>query len=211
VKTPLGALALWPAGIAAVLGVRRLRPAAPYLLGPVAVLFGSALLEARNFGVRYAIVVPIFLAVAAGCVTAIRQRWVRLAVVALVAFAAVSSIRTFPYYLPYSNEAFGGPSKTHLRLHDSNVDWGQDLGRLADRLRADHPGEPVWLVYQGGGRPAYYGVAARDPLKVPPGRVHGLLVVSDTRISLADARLRALLDGATPIGDVGHSITVFRR
>jgi hypothetical protein len=211
VKTPIGMLVLWLAGLAAVISVRRLRDAAPYLLAPAGVVLGLALLEARNFGVRYAIVVPVFMAVAAGCVVAIRRRWVRLVVVALVAFVAVSSLRTFPYYLPYSNEAFGGPSKTHLRLHDSNVDWGQDLGRLADRLRADYAGQKVWLVYQGGGRPAYYGIEASDPLKVPPHRVHGLLVVSNTRISLADARLRALLDGATPIGDVGHSITIFRR
>jgi hypothetical protein len=211
VKTPLGMLALWLAGLAAVLSVPRLRAAAPYLLVPTGVMFGLVLLEARNLGVRYAIVVPVFMAVVAGCVMAIRRRWVRLVVAALVAFVAVSSLRTFPYYLPYSNEAFGGPSKTHLRLHDSNVDWGQDLGRLADRLRADYPGQRVWLVYQGGGRPAYYGIDALDPLRVPPDQVHGLLVVSNTRISLADARLRTLLDGATPIDDVGHSLTIFRR
>jgi hypothetical protein len=211
VKTPLGALALWLAGLAAVLGVRRLRAAAPYLLALAGVLFASMLFETRNFGVRYAIVVPVFMAVAAGCVMVIRRRRVRVAIAVLVAFMAVSSLRTFPYYLPYSNEAFGGPSKTHLRSHDSNVDWGQDLGRLAKRLHADYPGQRVWLVYQGGGRPAYYGIDSADPLGVAPDQVHGLLVVSDTRVSLADARLTTLLDGATPIGDVGHSITIFLR
>lgn len=211
VKTPLGALALWLAGLAAMLGIRRLRAAAPYLLAPTAVLCALMLLETRNFGVRYVIVVPVFMAVAGGCVMAIRQRWVRIAVATLVALLAASSLRTFPYYLPYSNEAFGGPSKTHLRLHDSNVDWGQDLGRLADRLHTDYPGQKVWLVYQGGGRPSHYGIDYRSPLNVPPDQVHGLLVVSDTRISLADARLTTLLDGATPIGDVGHSITLYQR
>jgi len=211
VKTPLGALALWLAGTAAVIGVRRLRAAAPYLLAPPGVLLGLLLFETRDAGVRYAIVVPVFLAVTAGCAVAIRWRWFRIATVALVAFAAMSSLRTFPYYLPYSNEAFGGPSKTYLRLRDSNVDWGQDLGRLADRLRADYPGQQVWLIYQGGGRPSYYGIDSVNPLTVPPDQVHGLLVVSDTRISLADAKVTALLDGATPIGDVGHSITIFRR
>jgi len=211
VKTPLGALALWLAGFAVLIGVRRLRAAAPHLLAPTGFMLGLTLVEARDFGVRYAIVAPVFLAVAAGCVMAVRVRWARPVVVAAVAFVAVSSLRTYPYYLPYSNEAFGGPPKTHLRLHDSNVDWGQDLGRLADRLHADYPGQLVWLIYQGGGRPTYYGIDARDPLAVPPDQVHGLLVVSDTRISLAGARLTTLLDGATPIGDVGHSLTIFRR
>ena len=70
---------------------------------------------------------------------------------------------TFPYYLPYSNEAFGGTDQTHENLHDSNVDWGQDLGRLADRLRERYPGEKVWLVYKGSGVPSYYGIDAHDP------------------------------------------------
>ena len=43
VKTPLGMLALWLAGaVAMLLAVRRLRPAAPYLLLPPAVLLASA-------------------------------------------------------------------------------------------------------------------------------------------------------------------------
>lgn len=86
------------------------------------------MLGSRDFGTRYAVFVPMFLAVAAGCALAVRWRWAPVAVGALVAFVAVSSLRTYPYYLPYCNEAFGGPAKTHLRLHDSNVDWGQDLG-----------------------------------------------------------------------------------
>ena len=76
VKTPLGMLALWVAGSAVLLAVRRLRPAALYLLLPPAVLFAVATLGARNFGTRYVIVVPIFLAVAAAAVTVLRRRWV---------------------------------------------------------------------------------------------------------------------------------------
>ncbi len=53
VKTPLGLLVLWPAGAAVMLTVRRLRPAAPYVLLPMAVLFAVALNESRNLGVRY--------------------------------------------------------------------------------------------------------------------------------------------------------------
>jgi hypothetical protein len=130
---------------------------------------------------------------------------------ALVLFVAVSSLRTFPYYLPYSNEAFGGPDKTYLRLHDANVDWGQDLGRLADRLRERYPGEHVWLVYKGGGYPSAYGIKYSDPLKVPPETVSGLLVVSDSRIDRPRKELKALLVGSRPIDTVGHSITIFRR
>ena len=197
-KTPLGMLALWVAGAAVLLAVRRLRPAALYLLLPPAVLLAVATLGARNFGTRYVIVVPIFLAVAAAAVTVLRSRWVAVVVAVLVAFVAVSSLRTFPYYLPYGNEAFGGPAATARHLHDSNVDWGQDLGRLADRLRERYPGQPVWLSYKGSGVPAAYGISARDPLSVPPEQVRGLLVVSDSLAARADDRLAALIASSTP-------------
>jgi hypothetical protein len=211
VKTPLGMLVLWAAGAVAMLTVPRLRPAAPYVLLPAAVLLAAAMTGSRDLGVRYALFMPVFLAVAAGCVVVIRRRWVLGVTAALVLFVAVSSLLTFPYYLPYSNEAFGGPAETHLRLHDSNVDWGQDLGRLADRLRQRYPGQKVWLVYKGSGVPSYYGIKASDPLKLPPREVHGLLVVSDSSAAKAEGRLAQLLRGSRAIDEVGHSITLYRR
>jgi hypothetical protein len=211
IKTPLSALALWSAGAVALLAVPRMRAAAPYVLACPAVLLAAAMLGSRDLGVRYAIFVPVFLAVAAASVTLWRGRRARLVTGALVAFAAVSSLLTYPYYLPYSNEAFGGPSATHLRLHDSNVDWGQDLGRLADRLRDRHAGERVWLVYKGSGVPSHYGIRASDPRKVPTASVHGLLVVSDSAAAKAKGRLAELIATSRPVEEVGHSITLYRR
>jgi hypothetical protein len=211
VKTPLGALALWMTGAAVMLGVRRLRVAALYVLLPGMVLLLVALPGARDFGVRYVVVLPMLLAVGAAAVVTVRLRWARIVTVLLLAYVGVSSVRTFPYYLPYSNEAFGGTAHTHLLLHDSNSDWGQDLGRLADRLRADYPGRPIWVVYKGGGDPAYYGIDARDPLSVPAEQVHGVLALSDDAIDTADAQLQALIATSTPVAEVGHSMTIFRR
>ncbi|MET8246420.1 phospholipid carrier-dependent glycosyltransferase [Streptomyces sp. NPDC005202] len=211
VKTPLGMLVLWAAGTAALVAVRRLRPAAPYVLVPPAVLLAAAMHSSRDFGTRYALFMPMFLAVATAAVLAVRRRWAPIAAGALVAFVAVSSLRTYPYYLPYSNEAFGGPAGTHLRLHDSNVDWGQDLGRLADRLRTRYPHERIWLVYKGSGVPSFYGIHAADPRKVPPRQVHGLLVVSDSAVAKARGRLAALIDSSRPVDEVGHSIMIYRR
>jgi 4-amino-4-deoxy-L-arabinose transferase-like glycosyltransferase len=211
VKTPLGLLVLWAAGSVTTLTLPRLRPAAPHLLLPPLVLGVAALFGSRDYGTRYVIFVPLFLAVAAAGLVLLRPRWAHAATAALVLFVAVSSIRTFPYYLPYSNEAFGGPAHTSEYLHDSNVDWGQDLGRLADRLRERYPGEPVWLVYKGSGVPAWYGISWTDPLRVPAGRVRGLLVVSDSRVARPGKRLRDLIETSEPIDSVGHSITIYRR
>ncbi|MFC8433979.1 ArnT family glycosyltransferase [Streptomyces sp. NPDC057253] len=211
VKTPLGLLALWAAGAVVLVAVRRLRPAAPYLLVPAGVLLASAMTGSRDFGTRYTLFLPMFLTVAAGCVLAVRRRWATGVTAALVLFVAVSSLRTFPYYLPYSNEAFGGPARTHLRLHDSNVDWGQDLGRLADRLRERYPGERIWLVYKGSGVPSAYGIEASDPREVPVEDVRGLLVVSDSSVAKAKGRLAELIAGSRAVDEVGHSITIYRR
>ncbi|WP_051723061.1 phospholipid carrier-dependent glycosyltransferase [Streptomyces albus] len=237
VKTPLGALALWAAGAVALVAVPRLRPAAPYVLLPAAVLLLAAMSGDRDLGVRYAVFLPMLLAVAAaGAVSAVRSAgaasadaaadatrapvprrtgpWRRARAVTaalLLLSVAVSSLRTFPYYLPYANEAFGGPSNTHRHLHDSNVDWGQDLGRLAEHLRKRYRGERVWLVYKGSGVPSHYGISASDPRKVPPDRVRGVLVVSNSSIAKAEGRLAALVAGSRPVEQVGHSITVFRR
>ncbi len=141
----------------------------------------------------------------------VRWRWTPAVTAALAVFVAVSSLRTFPFYLPYSNEAFGGPERTRYRLHDSNVDWGQDLGRLADRLDERYRGERIWLVYKGAGVPAYYGIDARDPRRAAPDAVHGVLVVSDSAAAKATGRLAELIDSSRRIDEVGHSITLYRR
>ncbi|MFC5745248.1 ArnT family glycosyltransferase [Actinomadura rugatobispora] len=211
VKTPLGMLALWAGGAATMAAVPRLRAAAPYVLVPAAVLLAVAMNGSRDLGVRYAIFVPVFLAVAAAGTAALRWRGAPVVTAVLVVLVAASSLRAFPYYLPYSNEAFGGPPKTHQRLHDSNVDWGQDLGRLADRLRERYPGERIWLVYKGSGAPSHYGIRASDPLRVPPDQVRGLLVVSDSSVAKASGRLAALIGTGERIDAVGHSITIYRR
>jgi hypothetical protein len=212
IKTPLGMLALWLAGTIVVLVRPALRAVTLYLMLPAAVLSLVAVTGSRNYGTRYVIFVPIFMAVVAGTVVLIRRpRKVQWATVALVAFVAVSSLRTFPYYLPYSNEAFGGTANTHNNLHDSNVDWGQDLARLGTHLRERYPGQPVWLVYKGSGVPGYYGIAGRSPFGVPREQVRGLLVVSDSRVALAKGYLKELINTSTPIDQVGHSITIYRR
>ncbi|RNF99044.1 phospholipid carrier-dependent glycosyltransferase [Streptomyces botrytidirepellens] len=211
VKTPLGMLALWAIGAVAMVAVPRMRPAAPYVLLPAAVLLAVAMNGARDLGVRYALFLPMFLAVAAAGVVTLRWRGALGVTAALVVCVAVSSLRTYPYYLPYANEAFGGPARTHLLLHDSNVDWGQDLGRLADRLRERYRHERVWLVYKGSGVPSAYGIHAPDPRRVPPDRVHGLLVVSDSSVAWARGRLAALIEHSRPVDEVGHSLTVYRR
>jgi hypothetical protein len=211
IKEPLGMLALWVAAAFVMLMTPRLRAAAVYVLAPAAILLLVSMHGSRDLGVRYAIFVPVFMAVAAGCVVAYRARWAHVATGLLLVFLAISSLRTFPLYLPYSNEAFGGPSKTYLRLNDSNVDWGQDLARLGTLMNKSYPGQTVWLDYKGRGSPAYYGINAMDASKVPANQVHGLIAVSSTRLPWLSGTWKTVVDSSTRIGDVGHSIILYRR
>jgi hypothetical protein len=196
-----------------MLTVRRLRPAALYVLAPAMVLLAVSMTGARDFGVRYVVFIPMLMAVAAGCVLAWRWRPVPFLAGALAAYVAVSVYAAYPYYLPYSNEAFGGPSKTYLRLTDSNVDWGQDMGRLGDYLAEKHPGEKVWLSFKTYAPPAYYGVPAidLDPAKVPADQVRGLLVVSATKHAAAAGQMRELIDSSELIDQVGYSVLIYQR
>lgn len=54
---------------------------------------------------------------------------------------------TYPHYLSYFNEFAGGARGGHWHLHNSNVDWGQDLLRVK-RWYDEHPeARPLHLKY----------------------------------------------------------------
>jgi hypothetical protein len=140
VKTPLGFLVLALAGLAA--GIAGLR-SAPWqrsltVLFPLAILAVS-MASRINLGVRHILPVYPFFALAAGhaVVTFVggsRRIWLRAAPVALAALAVGESAAAHPDYLAYFNPLAGSePAKV---LCDSDLDWGQDLHRLSDRLRA---------------------------------------------------------------------------
>ncbi len=73
----------------------------------------------------------------------------------LIAWYVVSSLSIFPYYLTYFNELVGGSKNGHKYVTDSNLDWGQDLKRLAkwvDEFKI----EKIYIDYFGGGDAKYY-------------------------------------------------------
>ncbi len=68
---------------------------------------------------------------------------------------AFSSLSIFPYYLTYFNELAGGSENGYKYVTDSNLDWGQDLKRLAKWV--DEQGiEKIKVDYFGGGTVEYY-------------------------------------------------------
>lgn len=100
-----------------------------------------------NIGARHILPVFLFCCViaAAGAAALIsapqtrkaRERWT-IAVIALLIFHFASTLHASPNYLTYSNEAWGGPSKTYLYLSDSNADWAQQLIVVSDFLHTNN-------------------------------------------------------------------------
>ena len=93
------------------------------------------------------------------------SRWLSGAMIILLLALPVSVIRVYPDYLAYFNEFAGGPNNGWKFLSDSNLDWGEELPRLAHFVKENHI-EDLKLAYLGGGNPAYYGIQATE-LEVP--------------------------------------------
>jgi hypothetical protein len=190
------------------------------------------LTQARGLNIGHRHLLPIypFLFVAAGALAArawpkagAAARPLQIAVVSLLAWYAVSTLRVHPHYLAYFNEIAGGPEGGYRCLVDSSLDWGQDLKGLRPWLDA-HGVSHVKLSYFGSADPAYYGLDAvmlpgtmsprppRVTREIHPGDI---LAVSATNLQgvyleADDRRLMERIRGVRPLGNVGHSIFVFR-
>lgn len=222
VKSPLTLLGFGLAGVVVLAtrarATRDWRLAVP-LLAAVAVLAPS--IPARiNIGVRH--VLPVFMVLSLCAGIALVAAWRRAAVPgrALVAGAALaglwSTARIHPDYLAYFNELAG--SRPERVLVDSDLDWGQDLRRLRDTLRARGI-DSVTTAYFGSAVPEMYGIPVRAKW-VRDTPVHGWFVVSQTLRQRGDAVLRNrkwtlypdafdFLDGIEPEARVGRSLLLY--
>ena len=221
----LGALAL----AAALVAARRVRAgfgALAFLLPP-AYVFLSSVASSYNIGVRHVLPAVPFLAVGAAVaiVRGLPPRAAGAALLALGLLQAGETLAVHPHEVSFFNAAAGGPAKGHLWLNDSNLDWGQDLDRLARELA--RRGEPeVTVAYFGGAYPPYHLPAARlfDAARTPltPGlyAVSAYLLAAgpevmafrgDAARAAGYARLRqALAARGRPEGRVGYSILLYR-
>jgi hypothetical protein len=58
----------------------------------------------------------------------------QLVVLGMLGWAVASSLWVYPHSLSYFNELAGGPAHGNRHLHNSNIDWGQDLVYLKEWL-----------------------------------------------------------------------------
>lgn len=112
-----------------------------FLIAPPALYFIVAMSSHLNIGARHILPVWVFCCALAGAgMSALidhNRRWIYVAAVLLL-FQAATSLRTAPNYIPYANEAWGGPTQTYRYLSDSNTDWAQQLIATSTYLRQHH-------------------------------------------------------------------------
>jgi len=194
IKTTLPLLVLL--ALVPIAGLWKHRRELLFLTIPAAVFLVMSMLSGLNLGVRH--ILPIYpfcivLAAAAGWHFAARSRLAALGVAALLVFAATSSLHSYPDYLAYSNEAFGGPSNTYRVVTDSNADWGQGLKWVKSYLDR-HNISDCWFDYSVPiVNPRYYGIDCKPLLSalarfglgqaspVPPS-ISGTILISATEL-----------------------------
>jgi hypothetical protein len=183
-----------------------------------AALFFMALLPATNLGIRYLLpIYPFLFLIAAQGILWLwnegKQRifftWV---LAGILLWQIVSLALSFPHTLSYFNEWVPSGQKLYC-LADSNLDWGQDLKRLAEKAQERNWGK-VKLAYLGGVDPGVYGLnwepfQPEDLVQPQPGAVYavnaGFYQLAPVAYPSSLPIARSWLTQAEPTGKVADS------
>jgi hypothetical protein len=229
VKCSLGFLALLAAALAAAL-VRRVRPSRfeGMLAATAFYLLLSGTWASYNIGVRHMLPMIPLLAVAASSLL-VRALPVRAAAALLLGCGLLQAAETWsvhPHELSFFNAAAGGPASGEQWLNDSNLDWGQDLARLATSLPPLGIDERTLTVAYFGGDSVRYRLPRARLFEPVTGEVTpGLWAVSSyllaagpeamacrgqARAAAGYQRLREAAGRGTLVGRVGYSISILK-
>lgn len=199
------------------------------LVVPPALYFVAAMFSGLNIGIRHILpIFPFIVILAAAIAWTLWQHhgaW-RYVVAGLLIFHIVSSVRSFPTYLAYSNELWGGPANTYKWLSDSNVDWGQQLKATSRYLR-QHGIKNCWFAYFAtpAADPGYYGIPCKplttiatmwlQPLPETPPHIDGTILISAGVLSgyeLGPGELNpyAQFQKLHPVAEIQDGIFVFQ-
>jgi hypothetical protein len=195
---------------------------------PVVVLVVLASSIGMQLGIRY-ILPALPLAYLFAAQTARWLDWsrfrVRTVVISLTIIALPWSLRFHPHHLAYFNELAGGPARGREHLLDSNLDWGQDLGGVAQYIH-DHESKEaglkdIGLAYFGMMPPSEMGISYHIPPSFSPqsgwyavsvnfvyGRPHTICNPDGTRRS-ADFEEFGYFRRYAPVARIGYSIDVY--
>jgi len=162
-----------------------------------------------NIGIRH--ILPIYAPLAILAAAAIGQARAPVLHWILVLWLFVNGVVAHPDYLPWFNECARHPETI---LNDSNLDWGQDVLRLARYTRAHHI-EPISLLLFSSANLDRIGFGAHRVItQVEP--VHGWFAISEMEIAIGKThsdRVRLWLESmiaGKPYTRIGKTIRLYR-
>jgi len=217
VKTPLAFLGLLFFG--AYLSLRKTARTNPWMGLPLAFSLGIlifALTSHINIGVRH--ILPVYTGFSiVAAVAAVRMfeltgtvKWAPYLLVALLLWHAGTSAFAHPDYIPYFNFLAGAdPEKI---LVDSDLDWGQDMKRLAKRLQEVGARQVAFNPFIVAYLEAYHGfphIERMDPEFPSPGwNAASLSVWKADRLGLGNEEpdLQLWPDRIPPLEKVGKGV-----
>ena len=190
--------------IVALLGGWKMRREILFLSVPPVFFF--LLSSSSDLGIGYRHLFPIFpmlYILVAGCAAYLVSRHPKYTIgfAALLLWQITTTVAARPGLLAYANEAWGGPSKTHLYLSDSNTDWGQQLKAVKHYLETHPSSGPCYFAYFAQGPVDFrdYGIDCRvlptgsafwtglDTMRFGDDRnVSGTVLISDGVVAGAD-------------------------
>ncbi|HOX30309.1 MAG TPA: glycosyltransferase family 39 protein [Candidatus Paceibacterota bacterium] len=196
------------------------------ILSFVGIYWFTSMAGNLNIGVRHLLpVIPLTIILAgAGAAAFIGSSASRAIVIGLLCFSQVVSVSAvYPSFIAYFNELAGGPSRGYLYAVDSNLDWGQDLKRLASWTDENNVDE-IYVDYFGGADVKYYlgdkyrpWWGNRPESDLPNG---SYLAVSATFLQGGRGYAKPgadiengyylWLNSYEPVAIIGHSIFVYR-
>ena len=140
-------------------------------------------------------------------------------IILLFVWAILTVIFVFPSFLAYFNEIAGGPDNGYKWVVDSNLDWGQDILRLAQYIETNNI-NTIKLDYFSGAPAEYYIKTAKVESFNREVPQKGWLAVSSTIYMGAceggapnctyNERAYTWLDQYKPVAKIGYSIFVYR-
>ncbi len=183
-----------------------------YGLPPLAFVAFS-LFSHLNLGWRHIMPIYPFLYVLAGSLAALgRQRWPGMFVPLLISVnIVIVQAAVYPNEMGYFSPLVGGSRNGPRILLDSNLDWGQDLPKLA-RYVKDHSITRLPFAYYGRANVAHY-VPSAIPLPTfseveRTGLPSGLVAISAGQLWRNDGEYRWLWD-FQPLKKIGSSIYLY--
>lgn len=129
------------------------------MLAWLVIYWGTSIAGSLNIGIRHMLpIYPFTIILVSGLLIGFLKdnaRWKLILITVLLGWYVFEAVNIHPAYLTYYNQAVGGPSGGRMIAVDSNLDWGQDLKRLANWVEENEVKE-IHLDYFGQADPEYY-------------------------------------------------------